>query len=468
MAPLNQREGARPRSATGAALLSFLWPGLGQWYIGRGRRAIVHAAPVLIVAALLAVQLAGGLTGFAIKLLDPSFSLTLLILVVLLGGWRIVSVADAAASRSERGSWRNPRGGVVAVLIAAVLLSHGLVAYYTWSFYQAGSQIFVGSNPDEEPTSAPSALSTYDPFTSTPPFATPRPESQRITILLTGIDKNVDRNHSLTDTLLVLSADPSTGEVAMVSFPRDLAQFPLYNGATYQGKINSLMTYAANHPEEFPDGPLGTLARELGFLLGVPIQYFAAVDLDGFQRMIGAIGGVTVNVERAIADPVYNWLDGSPRGFYLAAGQQRLDARTALAYVRSRFGAGDSDFTRAARQQQLLVALRNELTNVTNMGDVPAVLQVAGETIRTNFPPERLDEMLAIANAVDAESMERVVLRPPTYSVHPPTSSTGGTYILRLKWDAVRQLSVDLFGEDSSFWTGTFRSDGSPIPAAAT
>jgi polyisoprenyl-teichoic acid--peptidoglycan teichoic acid transferase len=467
LAPLNQREGAKPRSPIGAAVLSFLWPGLGQWYIGRGRRAVVHAAPVIVVAALLVLQLAGGLTSFAIKLLDPSFSLTLLILVVLLGGWRIVSVADAASSLPPRSSWRTPLGGVVSVLIAAVLLSHGLIAYYTWSFYEAGSQIFVGSNPDIEPTPGPSGLSTFDPFESAAPFATPRPQSQRITILLTGIDKNVDRNHSLTDTLLVISADPVTGRVAMVSFPRDIAQFPLYNGATYQGKINSLMTYAANHPEDFPDGPLATLAHELGYLLGVPIQYFAAVDLDGFQRMIAAIGGVTVNVERAIADPVYNWLDGSPRGFYLAAGRQRLDARTALAFVRSRYGAGDNDFTRAARQQQLLVALRNELTNLANVGAVPAVLEVAGETIRTNFPPDRLDEMLGIANAVDAETMERFVLRPPTYSVHPPTSSTGGTYILRLKLDALRQLSVNLFGEDSSFWTGTYGPDGSPIPATA-
>jgi LCP family protein required for cell wall assembly len=299
-----------------------------------------------------------------------------------------------------------------------------------------------------------------------PPFATPATTTSRITVLLTGIDKSIDRTHSLTDTMIVVSVDVESRSIAMISFPRDIAQFPLYGGGTYNGKINSLMTAAATNPAKFPDGPLPTLAKELGFLLGVPINYFAAVDLDGFQKMIGAVGGVTVNVERPIADPRYDWLDGSPPGFYLAAGRQKLDARTALAFVRSRLGAGDNDFTRAARQQQLLVALRGKLTDPANIGNLPAVLRAAGESIRTNFPADRLDEMIALAEDIGLGSVERVVLQPPTYSVHPPTNTTGGTYILRLHMDAVRELSVRLFAEDSTYWTGTLDASGSPIPAS--
>ena len=175
--------------------------------------------------------------------------------------------------------------------------------------------------------------------------------------------------------------------------------------------------------------------------------------------------GVTVKVERPINDSFYDWLDGSPRGFHLDAGTHRLDARTALAYVRSRYG--DSDFARAARQQQLLLALRNELLKPSNIGSLPALLGVAGETIRTNFPPDRMDEMVQLAQDVVSEDVERVVLQPPTYSVHPPNSETGGTYILRIRWNAIRALSVRLFGEDSDFWTGEVDASGSPIPLAA-
>ena len=165
--------------------------------------------------------------------------------------------------------------------------------------------------------------------------------------------------------------DPAANDVIMISFPRDIAEFPLYGGGTFKGKINSLMTAAASDPKRFPDGPLPTLANEVGYLLGIPINYFAAVDLDGFQKMIKAVGGVTVNVNGAITDPKYDWLDGSPR--LLSGGRQAApDPANALAYVRSRYGAGDNDFTRAARQQQLLVALRAKLTDPANLGKLPA------------------------------------------------------------------------------------------------
>ncbi|MEO8273795.1 MAG: LCP family protein, partial [Chloroflexota bacterium] len=297
-----------------------------------------------------------------------------------------------------------------------------------------------------------------------PPFATPGTNESRITVLLTGVDKNQERSHSLTDTILVVSVDPVSQDMVMVSFPRDIAQFPLYSGGTFNGKINSLMTSAANNPTKYPDGPLPTLAKEVGYLLGIPINYFAAVDLDGFQKMISAVGGVTVHVDRAIADPKYDWLDGSDLGFYLPAGDQHLNARNALAYVRSRYGAGDNDFTRAARQQQLLLALRGKMTDPANLGKLPALLDAAAETVRTNFPPDRLDEMIGLAEKIGDGSIERYVLQPPTYSVHPPTATTFGTYILRLKLNALRALSVQLFGDDSAFWSGSFDPSGSPIP----
>lgn len=450
-----------------AAALSALWPGLGQWYAGRPRAGLLYAVPLILLAGILGGQMLEGLTLFAVRLLDPSFSLTLVILIILAAVWRVLSVVDAAVGGQPGGSLRGATGGVVVILVVAVMGTHGLAASLAYSFYSAGSQIFVGQDPSNDQQPAPSSGATPSDDYNVPPFATPQTAASRITVLLTGVDKNTDRSHSLTDTILVVSVDPEARDVVMVSFPRDIAQFPLYGGGTHNGKINALMTYAANHPEQFPDGPLPTLANELGFLLGVPVNYFAAVDLDGFQKMIQAVGGVTVTVERQIADPRYDWLDGSPPGFYLAAGKQHLNAREALAYVRSRFGAGDNDFTRAARQQQLLVALRAKLTNPANLDKLPAVLDAAGETVRTNFPPERLDEVIGLAEAIGDASIRRYVLQPPTYAVHPPTSSTGGTYILRLHLDALRALSVQLFGDDSAFWTGTFDASGSPVPLGA-
>ncbi|MEO8323347.1 MAG: LCP family protein, partial [Actinomycetota bacterium] len=195
-----------------------------------------------------------------------------------------------------------------------------------------------------------------------------------------------------------------------------------------------------------------TLVHELSFLLGTPIHYYAAVDLDGFRRMIDAVGGVDVTVKRAIQDGRYDWLDGSPHGLFLSAGKHHMDGRLALAYVRSRYGIGDNDFTRAARQQELLLALRTKLTEPTMVAKLPAILGIAGDTIRTSFPAERVDEMASLAQSVDTETIQRFVLQPPTYSIHPPTNTTGGTYILRLHMDALAELSIQLFGEQSWYW----------------
>jgi polyisoprenyl-teichoic acid--peptidoglycan teichoic acid transferase len=455
------RSASRPRSAIVATILSFVWPGLGQWYAGKPRSAALYALPVLLVAVLLLIRIASGVQRFALQLIDPSLALTLLVLGIAVGVWRLLAMVDASASVSRRTVFRGRPGQVLAVLAAVVIATHGLVAYYAWSFYDSGSRIFVTDDPTPTPGSSGTAAPTDDlPAT---PFATPATAESRLTILLTGIDKTAERTHSLTDTLLILTVEPTTGQVSMVSFPRDIAEFPLYTGGTFSGKINSLYAYAENHKSAFPDGPLPTLTHELSYLLGIPIHYYAAVDIDGFKRMIDEVGGVTVTLDKALNDRRYNWLDGT-FGLYIPKGAQLLDGRTALAYVRSRYGAGDNDFTRAARQQNLLLALRKKLIDPAMLPHLPAILKVAGDTIRTNFPTDRIEEMLSLAEGIDDQSVQRVVLQPPTYSVHPPTPSTGGIYILRLHLDAVRQLSVDLFGEDSAFWTGQFTPSGSPIP----
>ena len=444
---------AKPASPGVATALAFLWPGLGHLYAGRTRTALLYGSPVAALALLIVVQvLTGGIGPFAAQLLDPSVSLTLVILTGIVAVWRLLAMVDTVLMAGGRKAFRTRTGAIFAVLAAVVLLTHGVVGYVAWSFYDAGSKIFVGDpTPDGTPDPGGSPAPSDD-YAATP-FETPATAQSRVTVLFTGIDHTIQRTESLTDTLLIASIDPITHKVAMVSFPRDITDFPMWDGTVFTGKINSLMTYAKNHPKQFPDGPLPTLVHELSFLLGTPIYYYAALDIDGFRQMIDAVGGVTVNVQRDIIDSRYDWLDGSPRGFYLKAGEQVMNGRLALAYVRSRYGIGDNDFTRAARQQQLLLALRDKLIDPVMITKLPTLLQVAGTTIWTNFPPDRIDEMVTLAQAVDEFSISRVVLQPPTYSVHPPTNTTGGIYKLHLHMDALAALSIKLFGPDSTYAT---------------
>ena len=317
--------------------------------------------------------------------------------------------------------------------------------------------------PDGSGTPAPSDSGSPIPsdnsidFQGTPEISPP--PSGRINILFTGIDSGNGRDHALTDTMLIASIDPATKAVNLISFPRDISQFKLWDGRTFNGKLNSLMTYARLHPKEFPDGAVNTLTKELGYLLGVPIYYYAAINLDGFKQMVNLVGGVDITYDQDIYDPSYIWEDGAKDGFYFKAGTHHLDGRHALAFVRTR--KADSDFARAARQQILLIALRKELTKPSMLPKIPALLKAAAQTVRTDFPESQAADMVALVKDIDDKTIQRYVLGPP-YAVHPPNNTTGGVYILRLNMTRLAKLSVKLFGADSRYYQAP-----AAVPSAA-
>jgi LCP family protein required for cell wall assembly len=447
------QEARAARSPTLATVLSFLWPGLGQLYVGARRSAVIFGLPLLLVLLVVAIQAAGGPESLVIQLLTPSMALTVLILVVLLGLWRLVSMGDALGAAGRNGAWRRPLPIATFVVLAAlVITTHVAAANVAWSFYEAGRDIFVGvQDPDIAPQ--PSLAEPIGTPGSSLPSAAPTAtaDQPRINILLTGIDSDENRTHALTDTLLVVSIDPETGDVAMISFPRDIARFPTPDGKTYQGKINSLMSYADRHQDKYPAGGMAALTAEIGYLLGAKVDYYASVDLDGFRKLIDRVGGVTVDVTTAINDPAYGGWDQPGRiGFKLSAGRHTLDGETALAYVRSRKGVGDSDFSRARRQQQLLVALQRKLVDPAMLPNLPGILKDATKTLKTNFPPDQLSKMLALGRKTDEASIKRYVLSPP-YAKRPP--GVTDTYILVPDMAKFAELSIALFGSDSRYWS---------------
>jgi LCP family protein required for cell wall assembly len=465
----SRKRASRPLALT----LSFLWPGLGQLYAGHRLAAAGFAGPLVVVVLVVFVQaIVGGLGQLAGLLLVPSSALAILLLTILLGAWRLLAMTHAVVRSGDGPWWRGRTRGLFVALTLVVVLVHGWTSYVAWSFLDASTRIFSGDllppagddpfalGPGPEPSDPfPSGdlsgvpVGTLDPA-SPEPIHTPATNLSRINVLLFGLDSGPGRNHALTDTLMVASIDPASRKVAMISVPRDVSQFRLYNGRTYPGKINSLMTAATRYPQLYPDGPVPTVMKQVGYIVGLPIQYFAAVDMTGFPRLVDAMGGVTVNVERAINDP--------NSGFRLPAGVQTLDGKSALSYAQSRFSAGDNDFTRARRQQLLLIALRDKLASPAMLPKIPGLIQLGGNLVRTNFPTDRIGEMLQLAALIDRSSITQVVLQPPTYTYHPPTDSTDGIYTLRLIPAAIASLSVELFGQDSAFWTGPAPSPTGP------
>ena len=447
MKPIQRSASVAPsRSTSVVAVLSFLWPGLGHWYIGRRRAALLFALPALLALLAIAGRAIGGVEQLVALAAAPSSALTISILIVLMGLWRLIALIDAVGAPRL---WAGRTGGLIVALAVVVVATHAWVGYVAFVAYREGSRVFVAdTSPDasDEPLVPGASEDPEDEYEATP-AVTPDSATARINILLMGVDTEQTRQTELTDTLMVASIDPTNSDVALISFPRDISNFPLSDGRKYKGKINSLMTWARNHPDEFPDGPMPTLVKELSFLLGAPIHYYAALDLAGFRRVIDTVGGVTVDVQKALNDPRYDWMDGR-RGFRISAGKHTLDGETALAYVRSRYSAGDNDFNRARRQQQVLLALRKQLTTIEMVPKITDLMEVAGDTIRTNFPSERIEEMIQLASGVDNDSVRSVVLGPP-YAENP--NNPDGIYRLELDMDRLARLSIEIFGDASAY-----------------
>lgn len=452
------------------AVLSFFVPGLGHALLGRRRTAIFFAIPALVVALIILFELRDGFDILLARaLLVPSGARILIAASILLGIWRLVAMADAVRlaggigplpwtttdrpSRSHvsrSGGSRTTAAGVF-LLAALIAIPHAGLAWVGASFLEASSQIYVSQPGTADASPLPGASGPIGGAiggdSPPPPYATPAPGG-RINVLIIGSDGGLGYTHSLTDSMIVVSVDPTTLHADMLSFPRDISRFRMYNGGTFQGKLNALATFADENPRQYPDGGLGTLTREIGFLLGVPIHYYAYVNLAGFKALVDAVHGVDVVNEKQISDAGYEFPDGK-RGFFMTPGPHHLDGRTALAYVRTRQGPGDNDFTRARRQQQVLVALKSRLTDPTLLPQLPTILGAMARTVQTDYPADNVPDLLILARQFNNDAnVSHYVLGPP-YAKAP--ADNGGVYMLVIDPARIAALSIKLFGQESAY-----------------
>jgi LCP family protein required for cell wall assembly len=264
---------------------------------------------------------------------------------------------------------------------------------------------------------------------------------------------------------MVVSVDPVGKTVSLLSLPRDLINVPLGNGDVFGPKINSLMSYADRHEDEFPDGGMAALLDAVGALVVLEIPYYARLDFFGFIEIVDAVGGVEVTVEKAFDDPEYVMWGKEERGWSIEAGTHVLDGENALAYARARKGLGESDFTRAGRQQEILLALRDAVTKDGSLlWELPQLLELVGDTISTNMPVERLPDLAAVVDEIDNGSVIRAVIR------HPLVKSKSTQYGSSLDPDveAIQAMAAELFpapGGEPQPWP-TPEPSATPKPSA--
>jgi LCP family protein required for cell wall assembly len=258
----------------------------------------------------------------------------------------------------------------------------------------------------------------------------------RTNILFLGLDRRPEQGYAVrSDVLMLVTAYPAGPRLALLSIPRDLYVDIPRRGT---GRINAAHFWGES--ARVGDGP--ALAMEtVAANFGVPVDGYVRLDFDGFRAVVDAVGGIDVVVEEAIVDDAYPTEDYGTMRIEIPAGLQHMDGETALRYVRSRHAS--SDFDRAARQQQVLIALARRLSNPTSWPRLPALGRAIIGNLDTDVGPGVLAQLLIAGLRVGPEDIEHHVIdRDMT---RPWTTPTGGAVLLPL-WEAIDPLIEDVFG----------------------
>jgi len=219
-----------------------------------------------------------------------------------------------------------------------------------------------------------------------------------------------------TDSLMLASVGPGQKTVLLVSVPRDTVDVPLPDGGKWDTKINALFAVQGVDP----------LVSAMKELFGVPIDGYVKVDMDDFQALVDAVDGVDVNPEQPLDDPKI--------GLKLEAGKQHIDGETALKYVRSRV---DKDYGRAARQQEVMLALVAKLVDDKTDVDLRKLLDGL-KSLETDLPLDDLPTLVEIARRAKDAEVTKQVLQPPDYITFEGDRGDGRGYILEPDIEKIR------------------------------
>ncbi|MFT3861765.1 LCP family protein [Micropruina sp.] len=392
--------------------MTVLVPGSAQLVGGNQRigRAAVRVWLTLIALALLFVVLLFTFRAFAIGLYANPITLQVLRWAALaLGlGWALLFVN---AWRIANPSAMSPAGKAIVPAVAFTLAL--AVAWGSWTLagaFNAQSRllgnVFGGGGKAET-------------------------SSGRYNVLLLGGDAGADREGLRPDTMIVASIDADTGRTVLFSLPRNLqwAPFPdssplkkLYpNGYWCKDQsclLNAVYTLAMNHKNLFPGvkNPGVQATKDvIGNILGLDINYYALVDLKGFQSLIDAVGGITLDVARKV--PIGGGTDLTtgrkyPIKGYIGPGKNlHLDGYNALWFARSR--EGSTDYERMARQKCVLNAMAKQLNPATVLTKFQEIAKAGEEIVSTDLPTSQIGTMLDLAAKGRSLPLASVSFAPP-------------------------------------------------------
>lgn len=255
----------------------------------------------------------------------------------------------------------------------------------------------------------------------------------RVNVLLVGADDTKARNYRAqasmnTDTIMVASIDTQTGDTSIFQIPRNTAKMPfpqnsplhdVYpkgfadkagDGTDDEFMANEMWsTVEANHANlmgatDYPGAD--ALKLSTGEALGLPIDYFVMLDIDGLQRLVDALGGVTVNINERL--PIAGNTEGKkPTGYLEVGPNQHLDGYHAMWYARSR--SASTDYDRMGRQSCLMKAVLDQAKPQTVLTRFESIADASGQMVVSDIPQGMLPAFVDLAINMRDANINRLV-----------------------------------------------------------
>ena len=293
-------------------------------------------------------------------------------------------------------SIKNKRIAIILSIIVLAVIVFGI--YYSLSIYKG----LEGLKKTSENSPFAEVMASEEKVVEPPKWTGTEP----VNILLMGVDARGNKKNEIprSDSMMVVSLNPVKKKIHVFSILRDT-----YTDIPEHGKnrINTAVTH----------GPK-TAMRAVSDLLGIPIQFYVYTDFQGFIKLVDAVGGVDFHVEK---DMTYeSKADNHEYDIHLKEGEQHMDGKTALQYVRFRHDAL-SDYSRTKRQRDFANAVVEKMKSTTSIMKLPSILEEVSPYIDTNLSVTDMWKLASVGYKSKMEASEQI----------PPMKMLKETYVGR-------------------------------------
>lgn len=283
---------------------------------------------------------------------------------------------------------------------------------------QTAQTSYALASPGESPWGDFPAPSVASDLAIPPPVEALEQAEGQLNILILGSDQRPDDGGFRTDVVLLLSVNPDDGRASLISFPRDLY---VYQPGWGMDRINTAQAR----------GGFELIALTFEYNFGVRPDHWVLVNFEGFRDIITALDGIDVEVQQALSDQ----RDGYGE-YSVESGNLRMDAETALWYVRSR-GSSD-DFDRTRRQQEVIRAIFFRSLSLDILKQAPELYAAYKQMLQTDLSFADMLPLFSLPGQIkDGAGIQGFIIGPNQAA---PWVSSSGALVLLPDRDAIRQV----------------------------